>query len=77
MKGLPIDVRKRQLVEAIDRTGQARGFAPTQRELAQELGLSLARVAQLVAACEADGLISRKAMSARTCRVISTLPSAI
>lgn len=67
----PLAARQRQLIEAIERLRQARGFLPTQRELAADLGISLARVSQLVARCEADGLLSRRSKSARTCRVIA------
>lgn len=64
--------RQRQLLDAIERLCQARGYGPTQRELAAEIGVSVARVSQLVAKCEADGLLSRRANSARTCRVTTT-----
>ena len=66
-----IATRQRQLIDAITGMKQARGYLPSQRELAAELGLSLTRIAQLVQRCEADGLITRKARSARTLSVVS------
>lgn len=70
MRGQSVSARQRQLCDAIERLSQARGYGPSQRELAEELGVSLARVSQLVAKCEADGLLTRLSKSARTCRVV-------
>jgi SOS-response transcriptional repressor LexA len=67
---LPKHQRQAQLLAAIARLRSERGFPPTQRELARDLGVSLSRVAQLVTACEASGQLTRQAKSARTCHVI-------
>jgi SOS-response transcriptional repressor LexA len=62
--------RQRQLLDAVERMTAARGFAPTLRELATAMKLSLARIAQLMAACEEQGLIRRMRGICRSCRVI-------
>jgi len=66
MKGLPTYQRQEQLIAAITELLSRGGVLPTQRELAAHLGISLARVSQLVAACEASGQLTRKAKCART-----------
>ena len=67
---LPRHQRQAQLLAAIARLHGERGFPPTQRELALDLGVSLSRVSQLVTACEASGQLTRLAKSARTCHVL-------
>jgi SOS-response transcriptional repressor LexA len=67
---LPKHQRQAQLLAAIAELRDRDGVPPTQRELARHVDISLARVAQLVTACEASGQLSRRARSARTCQVI-------
>lgn len=62
--------RERQLLEAIDRLTTDCGYPPTMRELAPELGVSLTRIAQLMAACEQAGFIQRAPRVARSYRVV-------
>jgi DNA-binding GntR family transcriptional regulator len=67
----PLATRQHQLIEAITRLRDANGYAPSQRELAAELGLCVTRINQLMHRCHADGLIVRRPRSARACGVIS------
>ncbi len=62
--------RQRQLLDAVERMTEANGFAPTLRELAKAMAVSLTRIAQLMAACEEQGLIRRMPGICRSCRVI-------
>ena len=58
--------RERQLMAAIKNGRQAKGYAPSMRELAKAMGVSLTRVAQLMARCEHKGLITRHRNVARS-----------
>lgn len=58
--------RERQLMAAITNGRQAKGYAPSMRELAKAMGVSLTRVAQLMARCEHKGLITRHRNVARS-----------
>lgn len=58
--------RERQLMAAIKNGRQAKGYAPSMRELAKAIGVSLTRVAQLMARCEHKGLITRHRNVARS-----------
>jgi SOS-response transcriptional repressor LexA len=62
--------RQRQLLDAVEQMTAVNGYAPTLRELATAMAVSLTRIAQLMAACEEQGLISRVPGIARTWRVI-------
>ena len=62
--------RQRQLLDAVEQMTEANGYPPTMREMAKRMGVSLTRIAQLMAACEEQGLISRVPGIARTWRVI-------
>jgi SOS-response transcriptional repressor LexA len=62
--------RLRQLLDAVEQMTEANGYPPTMREMAKRMGVSLTRIAQLMAACEEQGLISRVPGIARTWRVI-------
>jgi len=64
------EVRQRQLLDAVERMTEANGFAPTLRELATAMELSLTRIAQLMESCQEQGLISGSSGIARTWRVI-------
>ncbi len=44
--------RQRQLLDAVEQMTEANGYAPTMRELATAMAVSLTRIAQLMAACE-------------------------
>jgi SOS-response transcriptional repressor LexA len=62
--------REKQLLEAVVRLTADRGFAPTMREIAPAVGVSLTRISQLMDDCERQGFIRRHPRIARTCRVI-------
>jgi len=57
--------RERELLRAIVAGQQARGFAPSRRELAKVMGISTTRVQQLVDSCVQNGLLSRTPRTAR------------
>ena len=63
--------REQELLAAIEAGQQARGYAPTRRELAATIGISPARVQQIVASCTRKGLLSCPARTARAFVVIS------
>jgi SOS-response transcriptional repressor LexA len=62
--------RERQLMAAITTGRQAKGYPPSMRELAKAAGISLTRVAQLLARCEKKGFITRHRNVARSIVVI-------
>ena len=62
--------RQRQLLDAVEQMTAANGYAPTMRELATAMAVSLTRIAQLMAACEEQGLIRKVSGISRTYRVI-------
>jgi SOS-response transcriptional repressor LexA len=64
MKATTAD-RQKQVIEAIRRHVVARGYPPTQREMAVEMGVSLSRVAQVVNRLVEAGVVRRTAFSAR------------
>jgi SOS-response transcriptional repressor LexA len=57
--------REKQVLEAIDRGQKTRGYAPTRRELAAEIGISTTRVQQLVDSCTSKGYLRRVPRAAR------------
>jgi SOS-response transcriptional repressor LexA len=57
--------REHELLEAIVAGQQARGYAPTRRELAARIGVSTTRVQQLVESCIEKGLLSCPPRTAR------------
>lgn len=61
--------RQRQLLNAVEQMTEANGYAPTLRELAKAMAVSLTRIAQLMAACEEQGLIRRMPGICRSYRV--------
>jgi DNA-binding transcriptional regulator YhcF (GntR family) len=61
--------RQRQVVEAIARHVGARGYSPTMRELAAEVGISLARVAQLLPPLVEAGVVTCRPHLCRTLAV--------
>ena len=61
--------RQRQLLDAVEQMTAANGYAPTLRELATAMAVSLTRIAQLMAACEEQGLITRAPGICRSYRV--------
>lgn len=63
------DERKEQLLATIERMAVANGYAPTRREVATAMNVSLARVAQLTEDCVADGTLTRHPKAARAVRV--------
>jgi hypothetical protein len=62
--------RQEALVAAVERLTAARGFAPSLRELADELRVHPSRIGQLVASTAAKGRISHVPRVARSLRVI-------
>ena len=62
--------REQQLIDTLDQMIVMNGFSPTLRELAMAMELSLTRIAQLMAACEEQGLIRRMPGICRSYRVI-------
>jgi len=63
--------REHELLEAIVAGQQARGYAPTRRELAATIGISTTRVQQLVESCIEKGLLSCPPRAARAYVVTS------
>lgn len=61
--------RMRQLIEATIRHTEDKGYPPTRRELAAELGVCVARVQQLFDRLMAAGILDRRPGMARTLRV--------
>ncbi len=64
-----LSARQRQLCDAIERLTAARGFAPSARELAADMRVSLARVGQLIASTAAKGALVREPGVARSLRL--------
>jgi SOS-response transcriptional repressor LexA len=62
--------RQRQLLDTVEQMTEAKQYPPTLRELAKSMSVSLSRIAQLMAACEEQGLIRKVPGIARTWRVI-------
>lgn len=69
------DDRRRQVISAITRSVESRGFPPTMREIASEVGICPARVKQLIDECEKHGLVERNAKAARSYRIPRRRPS--
>jgi SOS-response transcriptional repressor LexA len=67
--------REKQLLDAIVRLTADRGFAPTMRELARAVGVSVSRIKQLTDDCERQGFIRRDPRIARSYRVVSPATS--
>ena len=57
--------REQELLKAIVDGQRANGFAPTRRELAKQIGISVTRVQQLVDSCTEKGYLSRSPRTAR------------
>ena len=57
--------REHELLAAIVAGKQANGYAPTRRELAKTIGISIARVQQLVESCIDKGYLGRVPRAAR------------
>lgn len=72
----PIEDREHELLEAIVTGQQARGYAPTRRELAATIGISTTRVQQLVESCTRKGLLSCPARAARA-YVVHKVPASV
>lgn len=58
--------RQREFVRAVKRLTSRRGFAPSYSEIADELGVSRARVQALVKRCTDIGLVSQEFGVARS-----------
>jgi DNA-binding GntR family transcriptional regulator len=70
----PTEAREHELLEAILAGQQASGYAPSRRELAATIGISPARVQQLVDSCTEKGLLTRRARAARA-YVVNQVPA--
>jgi DNA-binding MarR family transcriptional regulator len=57
--------RERQVLEAITRIRGTKQITPSYRELAHDIGVSTARVQQLIASLEQKGLVTRTPRAAR------------
>lgn len=57
--------REHQVLAAIVAGQQARGYAPTRRELAKQIGISTSRVQQIVESCIDRGYLARVPRAAR------------
>ena len=66
---LPKEERQRQLLDAVEQMTEAKGYPPTLRDLAKAMAVSLTRIAQLMAACEEQGLIRKVPVICRSYRV--------
>lgn len=66
-----LTTRQGDFVRALDVLTRRRGIAPTLAEIAEEIGVSLPRAAQLAAACQARGAVSRERRVARSLRVVA------
>lgn len=62
--------RLRQILDAVEQMTAATGYPPTMRELARAMAVSLTRVAQLMAVCEQQGLITKVPGICRSYRVV-------
>ena len=62
--------RQRQLLDAVEQMTEANGYPPSLRELATAMAVSLTRIAQLMAACEEQGFITKVSGISRTYRVV-------
>jgi len=61
----PTEERERELLAALVKGQQARGYSPSMRELADEIGISLARVSQLMDSCRRKGWVTSAPRVAR------------
>ena len=57
--------REHELLAAIVAGQKAKGYAPTRRELAKEIGISTSRVQQIVESCIQRGYLARVPRAAR------------
>ena len=69
--------RQKQVLAAIRRRIADNGYPPTQREIAREIGVSLARVAQVMARLVEAGMVKRAAGSARAYLINEPLAAAM
>jgi DNA-binding MarR family transcriptional regulator len=76
MRGTTVE-RQKQVLAAIRRRIAHNGYPPTQREVAQEIGVSLARVAQVMARLVEAGIVKRVACSARAYSINEPLAAAM
>jgi SOS-response transcriptional repressor LexA len=67
--------RQQAFARAVRTLTSRRGIPPTLGEIGVELGVSLARAAQLAAACQARGVVTREPRIARSLRVVSSTSS--
>ncbi len=68
MKNTP-SPRQRDFARAVAALAKRRGIPPTLAEVAAEIEVSLPRAAQLAAACQTRGLVTREPRVARSLRV--------
>jgi SOS-response transcriptional repressor LexA len=72
MKNTPstLSPRQQQLCQTIETLTASRGFPPSLREVAAEMGVHYTRVAQLAASVEARGALLHEPRVARSWRVV-------
>ena len=68
--GHSLSNRQQQLLDAVEQMTEANGYPPSLRELATAMAVSLTRIAQLMAACEEQGFITKVSGISRTYRVV-------
>jgi repressor LexA len=66
---LPLSPRQEQTLAAVRRLIDAKGFPPSMRELAIEIGVHPTRARQLATALQRKGLLARDARVARSIRL--------
>lgn len=76
MRATTVD-RQKQVLAAIRRRIATNGYPPTQREISCEIGVSLARVAQVMARLVETGMVRRVACSARAYSINEPLAAAM
>ena len=68
--------REHELLAAIVAGQQAKGYAPTRRELAASIGISTTRVQQLVDTCVQRGYLARVPRAARA-YIVNRVPAGL
>lgn len=67
--------RQRDFAHAVATLAKRRGIPPTLSEVADEIAVSLPRAAQLAAACQARGIVTREPRVARSLRAVNPTKS--
>lgn len=70
MEVAPVSNRQRDLLDAVEHLTRQRGFPPSLAEVAEHLGISHARAAQLARFCVERGRLAHDRRVARSWRVV-------